>query len=90
VPTFTDAGLPGFNAKNWFGVLAPAGTPKAIVDKLSNEIARILALPDIRERLVSQGMEPFISTPEQFGALLKADYALYGKIIKAANIKLEN
>jgi tripartite-type tricarboxylate transporter receptor subunit TctC len=90
VPTFTEAGLPGFNAKNWFGVLAPAGTPKAIVDKLSSEIARVLALAEIREKLLSQGMEPFISTPEQFGALMRADYALYGKIIKAANIKLEN
>jgi tripartite-type tricarboxylate transporter receptor subunit TctC len=49
-----------------------------------------LVLPDIRDKLLSQGMDPFISTPEQFGALLKSDLALYGKIIKAANIKLEN
>jgi tripartite-type tricarboxylate transporter receptor subunit TctC len=90
VSTFAEAGMPGFTAKNWFGVLAPAGTPKPIVDKISAEVARILALPDIREKLLSQGMDPFISTPDQFGALLKSDLALYGKIIKAANIKLEN
>jgi tripartite-type tricarboxylate transporter receptor subunit TctC len=59
------------------------------VQKISAEIARILALPDMRERLQSQGMEAFISTPEQFGALLRSDLALYGKIIKAANIRLE-
>jgi tripartite-type tricarboxylate transporter receptor subunit TctC len=90
VPTFAEAGMPGFTAKNWFGVLAPAGTPKPIVDKLSAELARILALPDIREKLLSQGMDPYISTPEQFAALLKSDLALYAKIIKSANIKLEN
>ena len=90
VSTFAEAGMPGFTAKNWFGILAPVGTPKPIIDKLSAELARILALPDIREKLLSQGMDPFISTPDEFGALLKSDLALYGKIIKAANIRLEN
>ena len=90
VPTFAEGGMPGFTAKNWFGILAPAGTPQPVIRKISAEIARILALPDIREKLLSQGMDPFISTPEEFGALLKADLALYAKIIKAANIKLEN
>ena len=90
VLTFAEAGMPGFTAKNWFGVLAPAGTPKPIIDRLSAEIARILALPDVREKLLSQGMDPYISTPVEFAALLKSDLALYGKIIKTANIKLEN
>jgi len=89
VPTFTEAGLPGFNVKNWFGVLAPAGTPKPIIDRLSSEIAKILAVPEIREKLVRQGMEPFISTPEQFAALIRSDFAQYAKVIKQANIKLE-
>jgi len=89
VPTFSESGLPGFNAMGWYAILAPAGTPKAIVDKLAGEIARILALPDIREMIVRQGLEPFISTPEQFGALMKADFAKWGKVIKTANIKLE-
>ena len=90
VPTFAQAGMPGFTAKNWFGVLAPVGTPQPIIDKLSAEIARVLALPDVREKLLAQGMDPYISTPGEFAALLKSDYALYGKIIKSANIKLEN
>lgn len=90
VPTFSEAGLPGFDAKFWQGVLAPAGTPKPIVDKLSSEIARILAMPDISEKLASQGAAPFISTPEQFAALIKADMARYAHVIKTANIKLEN
>jgi tripartite-type tricarboxylate transporter receptor subunit TctC len=90
VPTFAEAGMPGFTAKNWFGVLAPVGTPKPIIDKLSAEIARVLALPDVREKLLGQGMDPYISTPGEFAALLKSDFALYGKIIKSANIKLEN
>ena len=89
VPTFTEAGLPGFDVKFWHGVLAPAGTPKAIIDKLSAEIARILNMADIKEKLASQGATPFVSTPEQFGALMKADYARYAKVIKTANIKLE-
>ena len=90
VPTFTEAGLPGFEMKAWWGVLAPAGTPKTIIDKLSSEFAKIMATPDIREKLASQGLESFISTPDQFAALMKADMAKYAKIIKAANIKLED
>jgi len=89
VPTFTEAGLPGFNVKNWFGVLAPAGTPRPIIDRLSNEIAKIIAIPEVREKLVSLGMEPFISSPEQFAALIRLDFAQYAKVIKQANIKLE-
>jgi len=90
VPTFTEAGLPGFGVSTWFGILAPAGTPKEIIDKLSAEIARILNTPDIRERLAALEMYPFISTPDQFAALMKADMAKYAKVIKDANIKLEN
>ncbi len=90
VPTFTEAGLPGFEASLWQGVLAPAGTPRGVIDRLSVEIAKILAMPEIKEKMASQGTEPFASTPEQFGALLKSDLARYTKIIKSANIKLEN
>ena len=90
VPTFAEEGLPGFGMKAWHGVLAPAGTPKAIIDKLSAEIARILTLPDTIEKLASQGAEPFISTPEQFAALLREDTEKYAKIIKFASIEMEN
>ena len=90
VPTFTEAGLPSFDVRLWHAVLAPAGTPKAIIDKLAAEFARILAMSDTKEKLASQGLIPFISTPGQFAALVKADMARYGKVIKAANIKPEN
>lgn len=89
VPTFAEAGLPGFDMQGWTGMFAPAGTPKAIVDKISADMATVLALPEIVERLVNQGQEPFISTPEQFAAMLKADLAKYARIIKAANIKVD-
>ena len=90
VPTFTEAGLPGFDVKVWYGLLAPAGTPNAIVDKLSSEIVKIAAMPDVADKLRSQGLEPFYTTPAQLAALIKADTAKYAKIIKTANIKLEN
>ena len=90
VPTFTEAGLSGFDMKSYFGVLAPAGTPKAIVDKLSNELAKYLGQPDFKDKLTSQGMDAFISSPEQYAALLKQDMATFAKIIKAASIKFEN
>jgi len=90
VPTFTEAGLPGLDLKNWYGILTPAGTPKAAIDRLSTEIAKILAMPDIKEKLHGMGLEPFYSTPEQFAELMRVDIAKYAKIIKAANIKLEN
>ncbi len=87
VPTFAEAGLPGFDVNTWQGILAPAGTPKEVIAKLSTEIAKILATPDVMEKLASQGAEPFFSTPEQFAALMKADMVKYARVIKTANIK---
>ncbi len=87
MPTFAEAGMPSFEISVWFGLLAPAGTPKEIIDKLSTEIAKIIAIPDVKEKLASLGMNPFTSTPEQFTSLIKADSAKYAKVIKAANIK---
>ncbi len=89
VPTFAEAGLPNYDFQIWMGVLAPAGTPKEIVNKLNTEIAKILTMPDMKEKLVSQGLDPLISTPDQFAALIKSDMAKFGQIIKTANIKLE-
>ncbi len=90
VPTYAEAGLAGYNPKNWLGVAAPAGTPKAIIDKLSAEIGKIMALPDIREKLASSGQEPFYGRPEQAAAQMKSDHTEYARVIKTANIKLEN
>jgi len=90
VPTFSEAGLPGMDVKPWFCVVAPTGTPKPIINKLSNEIARIMAMPDVLDYLAKQGMMPFSSTPEQLATLMKTDMARWAKFIKAANIRLDN
>ena len=90
VPTFAESGLPGFEGVGGYqGILAPAGTPAAIVNKLSAEIAKIVTMPDFIQKLAEQGAEPFFTTPEQFGALTKADSASFAKIIKEAGIKLD-
>jgi tripartite-type tricarboxylate transporter receptor subunit TctC len=89
VPTAAEAGLKGFELNIWYGLLAPAATPKPIIEKLSVEIAKVLALPAVKEQLVSQGMTPFGSTPEQFAALIRTDFAKYKRIVSTANIKLE-
>jgi tripartite-type tricarboxylate transporter receptor subunit TctC len=89
VPTFAEGGLPNFDAKTTYGILAAARTPKAIVDKLASEIARIQRTPDFRDKLASQGVEAFILAPEQFAAYIRSDIARFAKVIKAANIKLE-
>jgi len=90
VPTFAEAGLPGYDVKGWNAILAPAGTPKNIVERLSVEIGKIVRMPEIKERFDSMGVAPFVSTPEQFGAMMKAETAKWAKVIKTANIKLEN
>ncbi len=89
VPTFAEAGLPGFHAGGWFGIVAPAAAPKSAIHKMSSEMAIILTMPDAKDYLIKQGSEAFISTPEQMNALIKADVAKYAKIIKDANIKVE-
>lgn len=89
VPTFAEAGLPGFEARAWYGLLAPRGTAPAITGKLSTEIGRILNLPEIREKLAGQGTSALISTPEQFLAIMKADSARMASVVRTAGIKLE-
>jgi tripartite-type tricarboxylate transporter receptor subunit TctC len=89
VPTFKEAGLPGFEMSVTYGVLAPAATPKTAIEKMSAEFGKAVAMPDMREKLAVQGMIPFYSTPEQLAAMFKADLAKYAQVIKAANIKHE-
>jgi tripartite-type tricarboxylate transporter receptor subunit TctC len=89
VPTFAEQGLPAYNAAFWFGIIAPAGTPKPIVDKLSAQIAKIIELPDVKDTFTSQGIDPWYQTPEQFSALVKSDTVRFAQLIKAANIKGE-
>jgi tripartite-type tricarboxylate transporter receptor subunit TctC len=89
VPTFAEEGLPAMTMTNWQGVGGPAGIPKPIIDKISAEIRKIVAMPDTKEKLNAQGFEPFYNTPEQTGALIRLEITRYAKIIKEANIKLE-
>jgi len=89
VPTFAEAGVPTFTSSNWNGILAPAGTPKPIIDKLAADIGRILATPEFREKLAAQGQSVFALPPEKFAALIRAEIEVFAKVVKTANIKAE-
>jgi len=88
-PTFIESGVPDFEASSWVGILAPAKTPRAIVDKLNQELNAVLAMPEIVERLGKLGIVATPGTPEQFGEQMKADLAKYGPVVKAAGIKVD-
>jgi tripartite-type tricarboxylate transporter receptor subunit TctC len=89
VPTIAEAGVPGYEIDPWFGVLAPAGTPPAIVAKVQTEIARTLELPDVKEKLAGIGAEPIGSTPEAFSRHLVAETIKWDALVKEAGIRLE-
>lgn len=89
VPTYAEAGLPQYRPKNWQGVVTRAGTPSAIVDKLSGEIRKILTLPDIIKTLDNAGMQPWGTTPQQMGEEMRATRAEVVGIIKEANLKFD-
>jgi tripartite-type tricarboxylate transporter receptor subunit TctC len=89
LPTVAESGLPGFEVSVWFGVLAPAGTPRDIVTRLNAIIVKALASPDTRERLAGQGAEPIGNTPEEFTAQMQRDLVKWAKVVKGAGIKLD-
>lgn len=89
VPTFIESGLSGFISYDWNGVFAPGGTPKAIVEKMQQEISAILQMPDVRQKLAELGTEPVGSTPEEFAAFLKGEMDKWSKVVKEANIRIE-
>ncbi len=89
VPTLAESGVPGYDMSPWIGVFAPAGTPKSVIDRLSSEINKALALPDVVKTLENQALDPSPSTVDQFNATLKADYEKYGKLIKLTGAKIE-
>ena len=89
LPTMIEAGVPGYEATNWFGTTVPAKTPPAIVSKLSQEMGRVLRLPDVRDRLLAQGMEPVSNTPEEFAAYIRTEMTKWAKVVKASGAKPE-
>jgi tripartite-type tricarboxylate transporter receptor subunit TctC len=86
VPTIAEAGIPGYDATIWMGVMAPAGTPRPIVDLLNREINKILTRPDIQESWKRQGANTMMMSPEEFGAYVQSEIERWGKLIKANNI----
>lgn len=89
IPTIAEAGLPGYEAVQWYGVLAPAATPRDIITKLHAGVVRALQNPDVRQRLLNDGAEPVGSSPEEFAAYLRSETTKWAKVIQAAGIKPE-
>lgn len=88
VPTMAEAGFPDFEVSSWNGLLAPAGTPSAIIEKLHRELVKIVAMPDIRERFAAQAAEPVGSSPAEFRAYIESEIKRWGEVAKAAKIAL--
>ena len=89
MPTLSEAGVPGYEMNLWIGVFAPAGTPGDIAARLTNEVMRIVKLPDIREKLAAMGIEPVGDTAEQLARTIRSEIARYGPVVKAANIRAD-
>ena len=89
VPTIHESGVPGFEAVNWFGLFAPAKTPRPIINKVHGEVVKALNSPDVREKLVAMGSDPVGSTPEEFYAHIKVELERWGKVIRDNNIRSE-
>jgi tripartite-type tricarboxylate transporter receptor subunit TctC len=89
VPTVAESGLPGFEFNSWFALMAPAGTPKPILQFLAAEVAKALADPEVRDKLVAQGLTPRGTTPDELGTATRAQLARYGQLIKQAGITAE-
>ncbi|MGE0801841.1 MAG: Bug family tripartite tricarboxylate transporter substrate binding protein [Lautropia sp.] len=90
VPTFAQAGLPAFDVTSWFGLLAPAATPSAIIEKISRDVEKIVRTPEVEARLVDMGMAPLSKSNDEFSAMMKADLKKYAEVIKSNNIKPDN
>ena len=89
IPTLIEAGVPGYTVMSWYGMLAPAGTPQAIISRLNGELVKVLRSPDVKERLAAQGADPAGGSPEEFLAFLKEEIAKWGKVVRGAGISAD-
>jgi tripartite-type tricarboxylate transporter receptor subunit TctC len=89
IPTFAEAGVPGYESIGWFGAVAPGATPAPIIDRLNVEIAAALAVPEVRERMLAAGVEPLTDTPQEFAAFIRAENRKWARVIQSAKIKAE-
>lgn len=89
LPTIAEAGLPGYEANNWYGLVAPAKTPPAIVERLNREVVKVLNMPNVKEQLFRSGLDASPSTPKEFSAYIKSEIAKWAKVVKASGAKAE-
>ncbi len=89
IPTIAESGVPGYEATQWYGILAPAATPKDLVAKLNRDVVHALKEPSVAEKLAAEGADPVGDTPEQFGAFIRSEIDLWGKVIRATGAKVE-
>jgi len=89
IPTISEAGLPGFEVSNWYGILATGGTPRPAVDRLNSELARIARVPDLAEKLAAQGADPATGTPEEFERFIQAELKKWAAVVRSAGINTE-
>ncbi|MBI3935689.1 MAG: tripartite tricarboxylate transporter substrate binding protein [Betaproteobacteria bacterium] len=89
IPTVAEAGVPGYEAIEWNGMVVPAGTPAAVIDRLHRSAVKALAIPDIRERIIGLGAEPVGNSPKEFGAFLKNELAVWGKVVKEVGMRID-
>ena len=89
VPTVAEAGLPGFEVTTWYGILAPAGTPRPIITRLNTELVKVMHSPEMKERLAGIGTDPVTSTPEEFTAYIQAEIGKWGDVIRKANLRAD-
>ena len=89
VPTMAEVGIADFEITAWFGFMAPGGTPKAIIDKVSKDVARIIAIPEVRDRILAQASVPISNTPEEYAAFIQAETKKWTEVVKQANIKAD-
>jgi tripartite-type tricarboxylate transporter receptor subunit TctC len=89
LPTVSEAGVPGYDAVIWLGIMAPAGTPKPIVDQLNAEITKIVSSPEVKADWAKQGAVPMTMTPDQFGQYMNQDIEKWAKVVKASGAKVD-